>query len=295
MEKKTVYDIVTEKVMEVMKDGKLPWRKPWIGGAMRPMNAVTGRHYNGGNLFLLSMLPYAQPAYMTFNQIKAAGATIKKGEEKKYVPVFYWNFIDKKDATTGKKTGDKFPMLRYFLVWNVEQVEGYELPEKFKPNTADFKHDANFAAEAIVQGYTNKPEIVVKETNKACYYPVLDQVQVPKMEQFPDLGEFYSTLFHELGHSTGHSSRLNRKEVMDQNYFGSHDYSQEELTAELTSAFLCMEAGIDNTLDTSAAYLSHWMGKLKNDPKLFWTAAGKAQKAADYILGKKKEEAEETA
>jgi antirestriction protein ArdC len=286
MDKKSVYDIVTEKVLESLAAGTLPWRKPWVGGAMRPINAVSGRAYNGGNLFLLSMLPYATPAFLTFNQIKAAGATIIAGQEKKYVPVFYWKWLEKKDA---KGKVDKFPMLRYFLVWNIEQVDGFTLSEKFKPVDGEFKHDSIESAEAIVRGFKDKPSMIVTKTNRACYCPADDTVRVPTMEQYENVEEFYSTLFHELGHSTGHKSRLNRTEGMENISFGSHDYSCEELVAELTAAFLCMEAGLDNTMPNSAAYIASWYKKLADDPKLFWTAAGKAQKAADLILNRVKE------
>lgn len=176
-------------------------------------------------------------------------------------------------------------MLRYFLVWNVEQVDGYEVPEKFKP--VAYEHDRHETADAIVNGYQNAPKITVKATDRACYYPIIDTVEIPDIKQFPDPENFYATMFHELGHSTGHKTRLNRKELMDANAFGSHDYSLEELTAELCAAFLCAEAGIDNTLENSAAYIAGWHKKLANDPKMFWTAAGRAQKAADLILNRK--------
>lgn len=278
-----VYEIATERVLEAMKNGVAPWRKPWNASSIRPCNAVTGRPYSGGNYFLLSMLPFAVPAFMTFKQIKAAGARIKEGQEKKHVPVFYWNFIERENDK-GKK--ERIPMLRYFLVWNVEQVEGYTLPESL--TVKGFAHDPIEAAEDIVNGFSDCPEMVVANTNRACYIPALDKVNVPELSQFPNREEFYSTLFHELAHSTGHQSRLNRKEVTDPITFGSHDYSLEELVAELTAAFLCAEAGIDNTVENSAAYLKAWHSKLSNDPKLFLTAAGRAQKAADYILGRRK-------
>lgn len=278
-----VYEIVTQKVLEAMNKGTVPWRRPWNGSGRHPFNGVTGRHYNGGNFFLLSLFNFDIPAFLTYNQIKKAGATIKPGEEKKHFPVFYWNWVEKKDSTSKKV--EKFPMLRFFLVWNVEQIEGYEVPEKFLPK-AVIHHDRIASADAIVNGYMTCPQITVKKTDRACYYPTRDEIEVPEMSQYPKLEEYYSTLFHEMGHSTGHKSRLNRKELMDANYFGSHDYSQEELTAELTAAFLCAEAGIDNTLDNSAAYLASWYKKLQNDPKLFFTAAGKAQKAADLILNR---------
>ncbi len=283
---KSVYEIVTEKVLDAMAKGTLPWRKGWDANAVRPCNAESLRQYSGGNMFLLSMLPFAVPAFLTFNQIKKAGATIKAGEEKKHYPVFYWKWLEKKNDD-GKI--EKIPMLRYFLVWNVEQVEGYELNPKLAGTAADgHKHDPIDAAEKIAHQYPNPPEVVIAKTDRACYYPQLDKINAPELAQYANPQEYYSTLFHEMAHSTGHKSRLNRKEVNDPITFGSHDYSLEEMVAELTAAFLCAEAGLDNTLDNSAAYIKGWHAKLSADPKLFWTAAGRAQKAADYILGRQR-------
>ena len=282
-----VYQIVTDKILNKLAAGVLPWRKGWVGGAQRPFNGTTGREYNGGNYFLLSMLGYATPAFLTFKQIQAVGGKIVEGQEKNYFPVFYWNWIEKKD-TKGKVTG-KFPMLRYFLVWNIEQVEGYTLPEKFQPK----KHDPVRSAEAIIAGYPNAPEISIELSDRACYSPKHDRVTMPKPEQFERIAEYYSTMFHELGHSTGHEKRLNRKDGMENVMFGCHNYSLEELIAELTAAFLCAEAGIDNTLDNSAAYIASWLKALQDDPKMFWTAAGKAQKAADLILNRERKESED--
>lgn len=275
-----VYEIVTEKVLEALNRGTLPWRKPWNAAAVRPHNAVTHRPYNGGNYFLLGMLPYAVPAFMTFNQIKAAGAKIKEGQEKRHFPVFFWTMLERKND---KGAVEKIPMLRFFLVWNIEQVEGFEYTPESKPV---HDHSPIEEAEAIVKGFKNAPEMVIAVTDRACYYPTHDKVNVPAIEQYNNPQEYYSTLFHELAHSTGHASRLNRKEVTNPNTFGSHDYSVEELVAELTAAFLCAEAGLDNTLENSAAYIASWHKALSNDTKMFWTAAGRAQKAADHILGR---------
>jgi len=287
---KTVYEVVTDKVLEAMAGGRIPWQKPWSTGIVRPCNAVTGRPYSGGNMFLLSMLPYAVPAFLTFNQIKKAGATIKEGHEKAYFPVFFWKRFETLNKATGKKeTG---MMLRYFLVWNVEQVEGFTLPGKLTVTKKVMEPIA--AAEHIVANMPNPPKMAISEGDKACYYPGLDRVCLPCPEQFHSPGDYYQTTFHELAHSTGHASRLNRKEVTNPTAFGSHDYSVEELVAELTAAFLSAECGIDNTLQNSAAYIQGWMKRLRDDTKMFWTAAGRAQKAADYILNRKKEEETET-
>ena len=281
----SVYDIVTSKVLEAFDKGTIPWQKPWKSNSIKPCNAITGREYNGGNYFLLSMMPYAVPAYMTIKQMNAIKATIKPGQEKKYMPVFYWNFIEKIDAK-GKKSS--IPMLKYFLVWNVEQLDNYELPEKFKSIPENENNSPIVSAQAIIDNFSQKPEIIVRKSDRAFYSPTNDTVTVPEMSQYSDAQNYYAVIFHELAHSTGHSSRLNRDEVMNNNAFASHAYSCEELVAELTSAFICAEIGLDNTSDNSTAYIASWYKQLKSNPKLFWIASGKAQKACDYIMQREK-------
>ena len=288
---KTVFDIVTEKVTELLDKGTIPWRKPWTGkdNIVKPVN-VTGREYNGINYFLLSCLGYETPVFLTFKQIQDRGGKIKDGEEKKHFPVFFWAFNKYNKDAKGNATEERtVPICRYYLVWNIEQTT-CELPAKLKDQTVE--RVQNFgtieAAETIVANYENGPTIKVKDgSNRACYCPTTDIVSVPHKDQFTSLEEYYSTLFHELSHSTGHGSRLNRKEVVSPTFFGSHDYSVEELVAEMGAAFLCNHAGIHNTLDNSAAYINGWLSKLKSDPKMLMTAAGRAQKAFERIVGKK--------
>lgn len=282
-----VYEIATQKILEAMDKGTLPWRKPWSGTDSKPFNGATGRAYSGGNFFLLGMLGYSVPAFVTFNQIKAANATIKDGQEKTHFPVFYWKLLERENDKGIKET---FPMLRYFLVWNVEQLDGFDSAKlrEFNDAAMQYDHDPIESAENIVAGYADAPKMVIEASDRAFYHPTLDEIHAPKMEQYEKVQEYYAVLFHEMGHSTGHKTRLNRKEINEPAYFGSHEYSLEELVAELTASFLCAESGIDNTIDNSAAYIKGWHEKLSNDPKLFWTAAGRAQKAADYILGRKR-------
>jgi antirestriction protein ArdC len=126
--------------------------------------------------------------------------------------------------------------------------------------------------------------------DRACYSPTLDQIKLPKRNAFKSPEEFYCTAFHELAHASGHSSRLGRKGVLEPSYFGSHDYSQEELVAEFGASMLCGFAGIEQqTLDNSAAYIQGWLKVLRGDKKLAIIAAGQAQLAADYILNRQPE------
>jgi antirestriction protein ArdC len=131
--------------------------------------------------------------------------------------------------------------------------------------------------------------------NKAYYSPSLDYVQLSHQHTFDTIESFYGTLFHELSHSTGHSNRLGRKGVTETSYFGSHEYSKEELVAEMGAAFLCGHAGIENTtIENSVSYLAGWLKALKNDKTLLIHAAAQAQKAADYILNVKPDVVEES-
>jgi antirestriction protein ArdC len=175
------------------------------------------------------------------------------------------------------------PVLKYYNVFNVEQIEGieYDFPESAKNDIPVLD-----ACKDIVKGVTSKPNIEVGGS-RAFYSLPLDKMQMPYMENFHTAEGFYSTLFHEMVQSTGHSLRLNRKEVVEANRFGSADYSREELVAELGACYLMCSADsrAEMNVDNSAAYIQSWLTVLKNDPKFILEASGKATKAVDYILG----------
>lgn len=272
------YEAIFNKIVQALEAGVIPWKQPW--STVRPQNAKTGRPYNGINFFVLSMSKFSDPRWMTYNQARELGGLVRKGE--KSTPIVFWTIIKKDDAATGKEKS--FPVLKYFNVFNVEQIDGLEL-EPLAENTPKDKIDA---AELIVEGYLDMPAI--NKSNRAAYSPSLDVLLMPEMSAFKTSEDYYATLFHEMAHSTGHESRLNRK--LDTS-FGNENYSQEELIAEFTSAMLCSVAGIDNTLNDSAAYIAGWLKALKNDKNMLVHAASKAQKAADYIL-QPADETEET-
>lgn len=288
-----VYQILTDKVLDLINKGVVPWRRPWKPGNM-PRN-YQGRPYNGCNMFLLSILKefegWNTGIFLTFKQIQALGGKIKEGQEKRHSPVFFWNWNAKgKDSVTGDEI--TFPVFRFFLVWNFDQVEGIELPKWARENRPPV--NSLEICDAIVAGYKDGPEIR-HGGDRACYSPVSDLVKMPERNSFTNSEGYYATLFHELGHSTGHAKRLNRKGITDPIRYGSHEYSQEELVAELTATFLCSEAGIENVvLDNAASYLAGWWSALKKEPKMFAMASAQAMKAAKRILGEDaKEENEE--
>jgi antirestriction protein ArdC len=286
-----VYEIVSDKILQIIKStGKLPWVKPWKNGLSGgPANGISKRPYDpfGINFFMLSNAPYSSNFYLTFKQVTDLGGHVKKGE--KGWPIVFWKITKfKKTDVEGKEVEKTFPLLRYYTVFNVEQCEGISI-EAAKVEVS--KNNPIERAEEIIKNYEKGPQIKIKQSDRAFYQPGLDSVTMPELNQFNSAEEFYSTMFHELSHSTGHKNRLNRKEVAEFNGFGSYDYGVEELTAELSAAFLCADARISNeTVErNSAAYLNNWMNAIKADDKLFIMAASRAGKAAKHILGIKKE------
>jgi antirestriction protein ArdC len=278
-----VAEIVTEKMIEMIENGVAPWRKPWtvyeVNGIQAPAFRWNGKPYRGMNSFLLGHLPYEIPVYLTFNQAKAAGGTVKKGE-KSHIVVF-WKMLESEELTAnGKKKIIR--MLRYYRVFNVSQCEG--LPEDKMPAPVKVcHHNPIQEAEAVVKGFVNAPKIGF--ANAAYYTPSTDVVMVPSLDRFPVAGEYYSTLFHELTHSTGHKDRLNRPEVAGAVSFGSGSYGKEELVAEMGAAMLCGSCGIADTIENSASCLASWLKVIKAQPSILLEAAGKAQKAFDLITG----------
>lgn len=282
--KKTVADIITEQIITRLEEGNIPWRKPWNGEANAPRNLITGKPYRGINAFLLACTGFSSPYYLTFKQVQDKGGQVKEGARS--FPVVFWSSVNVEDRETGDERC--IPFMRYYRVFSVEQTT---LPIPELP-TVERDFCPIEEAEKIVAAMPMRPDIRTGEA-KAFYSPMLDYINMPRKCLFHGDAEYYSTLFHELGHSTGHASRLARKGVTEANYFGSHEYSKEELVAEMTAAFLCGECGIVNqTINNSAAYIQGWIRALKSkdNKNLVITAASAAQKAYDFILNRQPEE-----
>ncbi len=280
----SVYEVVTERILAALEKGVVPWRMPWRKRGMdnTPKNLHSKKAYRGVNIFLLGAQGYASPYWLSYKQCAAKGGQVRKGE--KSTPVIFWKVQDHKTKVTRSGSPEKQFILRYYNVFNVAQCDGLNLPEE--PKVAE---EPTFnpieECEKIVRAYKTMPGMD-HGGDRACYSPSFDRIHMPFRETFNTPEEYYSTLFHEMTHSTGHTDRLNREEIMRWTGFGSHNYSFEELVAECGAAFLCAQAGIlDTTLDNSAAYIDHWVAKLKREPKWIVDASGKAAKAADYILG----------
>lgn len=275
-----VYEIITDRIIKQLEAGTVPWRKPWNSAEGMPKNLVSKKEYRGINVFLLSSNGYSSPFWASYKQIENMGGQVIKGE--KGTPVVYWNWIEKNDPETGKP--GKIPFIRYYTVFNVQQTTG--LDEKI-PHAEEKSNPFSpiESAENIKSGFHDCP--LNHGNTRAAYNPNSDHILMPNPEDFDSAEEYYSVLFHEMTHSTGHKSRLNREGCQQVN-FGSETYSKEELVAEMGAAYLSGTAGIENkTIDNSAAYIQGWLSKLRKDKKIVIYAASLAQKAADHILGKK--------
>jgi len=279
----TAYDVVTESIIKQLESGVAPWRKPWR--TEMPANLVSKKEYRGINIFLLACQGYGSRFWLTYRQAQSLQGTVTKGEHG--TKVVFWKIGEfrKENAETGEVENRKSILLRYYTVFNLEQCEGIKSPESL-PTINPIEQ-----CESIFRFMPNPPGFA--QDSRACYRPSIDTVGMPAISAFNSAEEYYSTLFHELTHSTGHPSRIAREGIMNHNPFGSEDYSKEELVAEMGAAMLCGVAGIESrTLENSAAYLQAWINKLKSDSRLIISAASQAQKAADFILARSANESE---
>lgn len=284
--KRDIYQEVTDRIIGYLEAGTAPWRNPIKRGTGDgwPKNLDSGKRYRGINTMLLAMRAwesgFSSDYWMTFKQAKGQGGQVRKGEKGSLVT--FWKLYDKVDKETGEKA--TVPVLRHYTAFNLEQIDGIEPPDAPKGDSAADPFEPLEQAEKIVDGYENRPQIE-HGGGRAFYRASIDTVFMPEPNRFDARENYYSTLFHELSHSTGHSSRLDRGLDGDPKPFGSPDYSREELVAEISSAFLCAASGISPpTIEQSAAYLQGWIDVLKGDKKLVIAAAGAAQKSADLIL-----------
>ena len=279
------YQVITDRVLAELDHGAVPWRKSWstpIG--QLPRNAISNRPYHSINAMVLGISGFTDPRWLTFNGARQIGGNVKQGA--KASPVVFWRWIEaERENEAGQKVIKNIPFLRYYRVFNVAQCESLTLPAV--PPEANPPRPVE-AAEAIAAAFPGAPTVQWTNGDVACYVPSADVVRMPPRAAFRDPGELYSVLFHELTHSTGHPSRLRRFDLAAPLApFGSEDYSKEELVAEFGSCFLNHEAGIESTIPNSVAYIQNWAERIRKDPKLVMQAAGKANHAANYILGRK--------
>ena len=274
-----VYSIITNRIIEQLEKQIIPWRKPWTDGG-HPQNLFTKRPYTGMNTWLLGSLGYQQNYFLTWKQLKAVGASVKKGE--KGTMIVFWKRVQQEQSKDSTEAPLVKSILRYYYVFNIAQID--DLPEVI---TIPFPPDAVSSissCDEIIERMPNCP--VIKHSKQKAYYdPAKDYINMPKQGSFESITSYYGTLFHELVHSTGHQSRLHRKEIVEPHKFGSTQYSIEELTAEIGACYLNSITGIVNKeFDNSVAYIKGWIEQLHNDKRLIVSASGQAQKATDYIL-----------
>ena len=290
-----IAQIVTDRIIEKLQQGTVVWQKTWAGGSSVPRSLSTGKPYRGINLFLLAFSGFASEWWGTYNQIVERGGQVRKGEQ--HTKVVFWKLLKKEttDADGNAKT-TSIPFLQQYQVFNADQCdwEDAKRPPKVEPTRNPGERVQ--ACEALVTEYLATGPKLAHGGDRAFYRPGTDSVTMPRFEVFDSPEAYHSTLFHELTHSTGHSSRLARQGIADGTFggFGDKVYSNEELVAELGAAILCGLAGIaqDAVLDNSASYIAHWLKVLQEDNRLIITAAAQAQKAVDLILGTKFEDDE---
>jgi len=297
-----VYKVITDKILELLKDGVIPWNKPWDASMGMPKNLVTKYPYRGINVIILSAMPYKSPWWLSYKQVKQLGGRIKDEELKRYTPVvfFKWFERDKPKDKSDNKDGDedlseesknpkkrRFPVVRYYNVYNTDQCTG--LDDKIPVVEARTDLNPIEECEKVVENMPQRPDIHHKG-NRAFYSPSMDYIQLPVVKSFNSMEEYYSTKFHEMLHSTGHESRLNRAGIVENHFFGDEDYSKEELVAEMGASFLCAMTGIENrTIENSASYIQNWSKKLEDNEKWVVIAGAQAQKAVDFIMNRKKD------
>lgn len=278
-EKFNIYQEVTDRIIEQLKAGTIPWNKPWTGLASGAYNRVSKKPYS----LLNQMLLKHDGEYASYKQWQKLGGQVKKGEKSEIV--VFWKIVQiEEENAKGELKKKSVPILKYYRVFHISQVEGVE------PLSAGalIEHEPIEVAERVKNEYMKREGLQIKNvlSNSAFYSPMGDYINMPLMEQFPDVNEYYSTLFHEMSHSTMSENRLNRVGNMKIAAFGDEDYSLEELTAELSSAFLMSHCGIETgaTFKNSAAYIQGWIAALSNDNRMIVSASSRGEKAAKYIL-----------
>lgn len=277
-----VYQLVTDKIISHLEQGVIPWQKPWTD-AGAPMNLLSKRQYRGINLWLLLSLNYEQNCFLTWDQIKSIGGSVNK-DEKGHIVVF-WKPVQKKAEGTEEKK-KSVSMLRYYKVFNIAQCR--DIPEHLIPKIdPSIRIDPIMECEAILNAMPDMP--LISFQGKQAYYNIeADEIVLPKMKSFRTSESYYSTLFHELVHSTGAKRRLDRTTLTDMVPFGTESYAMEELIAEMGAAYLCRFSGIlPVQFVNTVAYLDNWLGVFKKDKRFIISAAGQAQKAVDFILNSK--------
>lgn len=264
MNKNDFLNGITMRIIDKLSTGTLPWRRSWKIGT--PANFVSKRAYNGINFISLLFEEYPSPYYLTFLQCKEKGGAICKGVSG--IPIIFWKILNSDDS----EEVDCIPYLRISHVFNLSQTTLYK---EEAPNII-------LECEELIARMQIKP--VIKHNIRGCYYlPSKDYISLPTINDFTCKEEYYSALFHEMIHWTGHPTRLNRNAS---GRYGDNNYAYEELVAEIGSAYLCSICGISNvTLGSHSSYIDGWIKLMKSDTKILLKASNDASKATGFLTG----------
>lgn len=272
-----IYAEITERIIEQMEKGEIPWEKPWVG------NDSIVSHATGKGYSILNQILLGKPGeYATFNQIQHEGGKVKKGAKSRLV--VFWKLIEKADKDGEVQT---IPFLKYSRVFHLDDCEGVK--PKYIKEVPMNDNQVIEKAQSILDGYIKREGIKLEQDgNGGAYYrPSADMIHLPEIGRFANSEFYYDTAFHECVHSTGAEKRLNRKGVVGNSFFGNEEYSKEELIAEIGACSLVHSLGMEtkNTFRNNAAYIQNWLKALKNDKRLLVGASTAASKAVDYITG----------
>lgn len=288
MKKSEIHEQVTDLIVRELESGNVPWRKGWNTHGYVPTNIISGKPYQGINSLILSIIgrKYTRGLWLTYKQAAQLGGSVALGEHGTHI--VYYSKVAKVDKETDEKS--TFALMRSYVVFNVDQCVNVKVPDKYLVTREPVTPIA--ATETMLAAYENAPVIYYKEQAGAYYSPIEDSITLPSLKQFETPAEHAYTLAHELVHSTGHESRLNRWDKVEEkpSRFGCESYAKEELVAELGACMTLSSLGVDLDISNSAAYVKNWLGALKDDKSLIFAASAKASKAASYIMGARVEE-----
>ena len=280
-----IYQMVTDRIVEQMNAGIVPWHQPWVGGAAMAISYTTRKAYS-----MLNQLLLGRPGeWLTWNQIQAKGGRVKPGAKSRFC--VYCQPVEKEqyNPEAGEKKPDTYLLLKWYRVFHIDDTQDIAslcpsvVPggDSLSPiEQAEQAIESYLSREATLRFFNDQPSA------SAYYSPSKDEVVVPMLSQYALAEEYYSTAFDELTHSTMHEKRCNRQSESAITRFGDSAYSREELVAEIGSAMICNRLGIEHekAFKNSAAYIQSWLKALKNDNRMIVWAAKKAEEAARYIM-----------
>ncbi len=274
---------INERIIQALSEGKIPWLKPWTENG--PRNLFSGRSYTGLNRLILGLSPYPLPFWATYRQYLAAGLQVLKGEHGHGIIYAGRTVkIDTKINDVGEEVehAKRICFLKAYVVFNIDQTDYKEQNYKL-PNVKENAHLLN--CDTVIHDYTDLHKIKITAGDRAAYSPLTDMIAIPNIGKFRTSEDYYAVLFHECIHSTG--PRLERFKRTDAQCFGSNTYGLEELVAEIGSAYLAALTGIDSSsvVQNQTAYLQNWISAIKADPDLVMHAAGRSEKAAEFMIG----------